>query len=232
MRDSRHSVLLIGLDDALARRVVVELNQFAPQFHRAPSADKLADHPWGDGCNVIIAHYAGDLSALEREAGRFAEWAGWSRPPALLVLCAPEWLEDVQPFIGRGVTRVILLEEIGTVLQEQVSMLFNAAPRYRIRLSVRLDAAASADLPPEPATTENLSLSGMLVRCPPGFSVGSAVRFALAIPGQVEPIRGTARIVRTTDPEREGLEGVGAAFESFVGSGHARLGGLMSSHLQ
>jgi hypothetical protein len=50
----------------------------------------------------------------------------------------------------------------------------------------------------------------------------------LFMPGDVEPVRGRARVVRQTLPPREPMPGIGVSFSSFSNGDEARL----RSHLQ
>jgi hypothetical protein len=71
----------------------------------------------------------------------------------------------------------------------------------------------------------------MLVSFLGQLPVGSTVRFEISIPGHETPIRGSARVVRTADPEREGVRGIGARFLSFLKSDGDRFRHLLSDHL-
>ena len=43
----------------------------------------------------------------------------------------------------------------------------------------------------------------------------------------MEPVAAKAEVVRTADPEREGIEGVGARFLSFAGDSRQRLEAIL-----
>jgi len=63
----------------------------------------------------------------------------------------------------------------------------------------------------------------MLLRGVTQFPVGTTFGFEMVVPGEAKPIRGTAEIMRVTDPRREDVHGVGVRFVSFEGSDRLRL---------
>jgi hypothetical protein len=68
----------------------------------------------------------------------------------------------------------------------------------------------------------------MLLRGPHTYPPTTELGFELFMPGDVEPVRGRARVVRQTLPPREPMPGIGVAFSSFANGDEARL----QSHLR
>jgi hypothetical protein len=220
MTDEKPRVLIAGIDDALARRVVVALSPLGADFQRRAWATAFG----------IVGHF-GDLSGLELLLETTRSDASFGRQPALVVLCRRDLLDDVEPLLGLGVSRVVATEELDHTLYDAVSSLLAVAPRVTLQAPVRLMPTISGNDVSSDGTTENLSASGMLVSCLGQLPVGSKVRFEISIAGQPTPIRGSARIVRTADPEREGVRGIGARFLSFVRSDGDRFRELLSDQL-
>jgi hypothetical protein len=133
--------------------------------------------------------------------------------------------------VGRGVSRAIAIEELDWRLCDAVSSLLAVAPRVALQAPVRLMPMFPGNGEGAAGTTENLSSSGMLVQCPGRLPVGSTIRFEISLPGQPAPIRGSARVVRTANPEREGVKGIGARFLSFLESDGDRFQDLLSDQL-
>jgi hypothetical protein len=79
--------------------------------------------------------------------------------------------------------------------------------------------------------TENVSETGMLLRGFGHYPPGTTIDFEIDIPGQSDPIRGSATIARTTNVQLERMEGVGARFESFIGQDQIRLTDYLTNHL-
>ena len=231
MTDSKPRVLLAGLDDALARRVVVALSPLGADFQRTSWATAFGGLAAESGCDVVIVGHFGDLSGLELLLETTRSDRPRSRQPALVVLSRRDLLDDVEPLLGLGVSRAVAIEELDHSLYEAVSSLLAVAPRVSLRAPVHLMPTAGGNDGSSDGTTENLSASGMLVSCLGQLPVGSTVRFEISIPGRPTPIRGSARVVRTADPEREGVRGIGARFLSFLRSDGDRFRDLLSDQL-
>ena len=224
-------VLLAGIDDALARRVVVALSALGADFQRTSWAAAFGGVASEAGCDVAIVGHFGDLSGLELLVGSRRVPGVQGRLPALIVLCRRDLMDEVQPLKARGVSRIVAIEELDHALYDAVSSLLVVAPRVAIHAPVRLMPVVSGDSDVSDGMTENLSASGMLVRCLGRLPVGSTVRFEISVPGRPTPIRGSARVVRSTDPEREGVRGIGARFLSFLRSDGDRFHDLLSDEL-
>ncbi len=231
MADGTRSVLLAGLDDAVARRVVIALDSLGLHFYRAPSLTALGEWARLSDFGVIIVAYTGDRSTLAG-VDDLETWSSRNgRRSAVVMLCSSALLNDIEPPAGHGIARVVLLESLESELRQVVSTLLGVAPRFRIQAPVRLTPVPAGDDPGAFGTTENISSSGMLVSCLEELALGSTVRFEITIPDLDVTIRGSARVVRATDPAREGTQGIGAQFVSFLDSGEDRLHDLLSPHV-
>jgi hypothetical protein len=71
----------------------------------------------------------------------------------------------------------------------------------------------------------------MLLRGFGHYPPGTTIDFEINIPGQCDPIRGTATIARTTNVNLERMEGVGARFQTFMGQDGYRLTEYLNNHL-
>jgi hypothetical protein len=231
MTDGKPKVLVAGVDDALARRVVVALAPLGADFQRRSWASAFGRLAPDADCDVAIVGHFGDLSGLELLVETTRSEAAHSRQPALVVLCRQDLLGEVAPLEAHGVSRVVAIEELDHALYDAVASLLAVAPRVSLQAPVRLMPTVSGHKAASDGKTENLSASGMLVSCLGQLPVGSTVRFEISIPGHATPIRGSARIVRTADPEREGVRGIGARFLSFLKSDGDRFRHLLSDQL-
>ncbi len=79
------------------------------------------------------------------------------------------------------------------------------------------------------AQTDNVSLSGMLVRGSQSYPRGTRVQFELPLPGQVAPVVGEGDVVRSTAQGRESVRGYAVRFVTFVGDGRKRLAEFLLS---
>jgi CheY-like chemotaxis protein len=153
-----------------------------------------------------------------------------SRQAAALVFAAPELLGEAEPLLARGATQVLATDRPAIDLQEAVLGLLRTGARLAVRvmtrLTVRLGEADSQFL----CQTQDLSRSGLLAITDRVYPPGTAVRFAIELPGATDSVRGEAEIVRVVAPSREHGGGLGVRFASFVGDGERRLYGFLAQH--
>jgi hypothetical protein len=131
--------------------------------------------------------------------------------------------------MGFGIGRLVMLESVESELRDVVSTMLEVAPRFPLRAPIQLATTGPGEYDTWAlGTTENISDSGMMVSCAHEMPVGSTIQFQISVPGYAFTIRGSARVIRTTDSVREGTQGIGARFVSFDGSGKASLNDLLS----
>ncbi len=223
-------ILLVGLDDALARRAVLALEPLGMHFQRTRSLATMRK-------TVGVTHFAAVVLAYAQDRiGRANrdEVCAWSdscgRCAAVVMLCPAALLGQARAWLGRGISRVVGIDAIAEELRGTVAELLGVAPRVRLRMPVRLVPESTPVAAATPGRTENISSSGMLVSCPDEFAVGGAVRFEIVMPDNELKVQGSARVVRRADPTREGARGIAARFTSFLGPGAVRLDDLLSRH--
>ncbi len=228
MRDGGRGVLLAGLDDALARRVVVALDSMGLRFHRTTSLARMVGTVRPTHFAVIVLAYAQDRMGRANRDEIQALSDSCGRCTASVMLCSAPLMGQARAWLDRGISRVVAIDAIAQELRATVATLIGVAPRVRLRASVRMALAAAQVPAARTGRTVNISSSGMLVSCPDGIAVGHAVRFEIALPTSDLTIQGLAQVVRTTDPAQEGVRGIGARFTSFVGPGAVRLHEVLS----
>jgi hypothetical protein len=227
MADRKHQALLIGFREVDVLRIVSALSSVDVDFHRAP---------WMDGLGAFLAQRQFDAILFayptETQIDTFLEalrgQRAVSRRAGVVALADSGHLEAVRRHIGGGVNRVVHLNDQGDGLRESVLSLLSVAPRFPVRAPIQVSAVMSDDTVTVHCVTENVSASGMLVSCAKKFAVGLPLDFAMSLPGDIDPIRGAARVARLTDPQREQVIGVGASFLSFPGDDQARLQAILA----
>ena len=149
----------------------------------------------------------------------------------MVLLCPAAYLEEARASLGTGVNRVVTEESVDVALESAVRDLLDIAPRVPLHAPAWISLAS--DIGPKTArcATENLSTSGMLVTANLPFPVGSSVTFRISIPDETTPIRGTGLVSRTTDLSREGCDGFGVSFQSFMEADRSRLKSIVRTHL-
>lgn len=130
-----------------------------------------------------------------------------------LVFLAPEnTLGAVEKLLGRGVNRVLPNTATAADVLQALEAVQGAAERVSIRLPVQLEVALPAGDSQTMCQTENLSESGMLLKGFQHYPLGTRFSFQLQVPGTDRCLKGVAEVARTTDADREKVEGIGARF--------------------
>ncbi|HAR98939.1 MAG TPA: hypothetical protein DCS11_08625 [Syntrophus sp. (in: bacteria)] len=142
---------------------------------------------------------------------------------SLIVLAAPRHLSEFRLLLGKGLNALVSLDDPPETLEAAIARQVEVAPRVEVRVMVRLQARLVHDMATLLCQTANLSASGMFLELNRKIPVGSEFVFELAIPGAKDPVAGTGAIIRHANPEREGRDGMGAAFTAFRGGGEVVL---------
>ena len=146
-----------------------------------------------------------------------------SRNASLLVMAEPDSEENVRPLIGHGVNRVMLTIDPPKLVSLQVAELLEIPPRAMVRLSTRMLVEVDDGFAEALGAVVNISAAGLLLETDADLEPGQHVIISIDVGPQLEPVAAKAEIVRKTDPEREGIEGIGAQFLSFAGDSQNRL---------
>jgi hypothetical protein len=216
-------LLLLGAETPALQRVVPMLLRSDFQVHRVDQAAE-ALHLLGDSrFDLIIARYPLVDAPLSALVNGVRGTSSPSRCAGVLVLAEPAHVGELAAFLGRGVNRVVNLDGPSDRLLHAVADLVGVAPRRMVRAVVDLELWMRRDTLRLLTLTDNVSISGMLVRGGREFPVGAKVSFELMLPGGLTAIDGEAEVVRHTFVGVERLDGIGLAFLSFNGACEQRL---------
>lgn len=152
-----------------------------------------------------------------------------SKVPAVALLADEHLLPELKPFLDvnhRFLPAHIKPEELQRGILELIGDTPRVAPRLMLRLEVQLGAGKLIRM----CQTDNISESGMLVKCQESIAVGSEVRLALSLPRSVDAVNAKAEVVRETNPDRESVRGLGLRFIEFEGQGRESLIQYLRSH--
>lgn len=215
-------VLVTGLGESFQEPLVRELERRGYAVHVTPWEDAVLDYVERIPFQGVITGYPLPGAAFGILLSAIRSRASASRNAGLVVVADPHRIRDARQLVGRGVNRVVdASQPVGQAVQELTTLL-SVAPRIPLKLPARI-ALRMGDRPLSVlCQTENVSLTGMLVRGCTHCSPGSKVAFRIELPGEEEPLEGVAEITRKTDPLREGLQGFGARFLLFDGEGQDR----------
>jgi len=224
-------VLVTRVDDATHSRVAELLRQTTLALHFAHWDSTTLDLVQVTAFDVIIIGFPVSAAALKRflEMAR-AEGAACHRS-GLVLITDNEFSDAANALVGKGANRVVAINELDTKLISAVEDLATPAPRVPIKMPANIQLFSDGRPLRLMAQIQNLSASGMLLRGVTQFPVGTSFEFEMMVPDDPNPIRGTAEITRTTDPQREAIQGIGVRFVSFDASDRVRLEMFVDEHL-
>lgn len=134
------------------------------------------------------------------------------RQSGLVILTPEDNIGAIERLVGRGVNRVLPNTATAAEVLEALEAVTGAARRVSIRLPVQLEVTLPAGDSQAFCQTENVSESGMLLRGFQHYPLGTRFSFQLQVPGTDRSLKGVAEVTRTTDADRENVEGFGARF--------------------
>lgn len=146
-----------------------------------------------------------------------------SRNCSLLVLARPGSVDAARELIGRGVNRVMLLDDPPEVIGQQVADLLHIAPRVNLRFSTQLQTSVADSGVEVLGEVVNLSNTGMLVETDTLFEPGEQVVLTINLGGAHGSVTAKGEVVRQAHSERGGIDGIGIRFVSFAGDGREKI---------
>jgi CheY-like chemotaxis protein len=226
----RRNVLIVNVDEELFAKVAPLLGRSDLEVDRFPGARTALELVGLVPFDVLIALFPlADIPAQEFLDAVRAPESPCRRSP-LLVLTTRDRLPDAERYVGRGVNRVVALEETAEQLQREVSQLLSVAPRRDLRMMVRVNVRVGEKNELSLFQSENLSQTGMLVRGGDPYPLGTRVAFEFDLGLDRSPVRGEAEVVRHTTPGREDVRGgMGLRFFYFEKDGLVRLQRFLES---
>lgn len=142
---------------------------------------------------------------------------------AVLVLARAVEVPALQRSVGGDLVEILPSEVLGTDLEERVNRRLGTSALTARRVRVELAATVRAGDRREVLTSRNVSESGILLRTGEPLPVGSRVEIDLPLPGDSEPLRLAAEVVRHALPEQEHIEGMGLRFVGLPDGARGRL---------
>lgn len=222
MENPRRNVLAIGVSRAEFDRMVPFLDRESFDVDRFPSAvgalELISQVPF----EMLLVRFP--LPDMELES--FLQEVRQPDSPclraSLLVLTTGPREDEARRFIGIGANRTLNLDASEVEIQDSVSSVLHVAPRKDARFLARLEIKIGDAKDMIICQTENLSVSGMLIRTDQRYEKGTRVDFEFQLPGDGRPVRGMAEVVRHTKADRDSVGGIGMRFLSFAGDSQHR----------
>ncbi len=228
MRKSAHKLLAIGPESSLLLKVVPLLKRADLQVELVETRRDVLRTVEERHFDLIVVQYSGNATDLAGLVASVRSSSSACLTSGLLVVAEPEHTVEVSRFLGRGVNRILDSTSHVDRLLDGIADLLTVAPRRFLRSVVQLDVWVGYGMKRLLSVTENVSVSGMLVRGGREFELGKRLFFELLLPAQERSIRGDLTVVRHTDRLREGVDGFGGRVLGYVGDGEERLRGFLA----
>jgi len=154
-----------------------------------------------------------------------------SRLTSLLVLADHRYADAARSLVGRGVNRVMLLDDSPELIDKGVAELLYIAPRAAVRLTTSLRTSVADGTEEVLGEVINLSMSGLLVQTDMLFEVGEKVVVSIYPGDRDDPVVAKAKVMRRALSERGGVDGFGIRFLSFAADGETRMAAVLEGAL-
>lgn len=223
MQRQPRTVLLVGVDDKTRDRLAPALQ--ARNYYEEVISDgqgalaMLSLLPY----DAVLVSYPLLDTPLQPFIAAVRTAESPCRHAAVVLLATRRQRDEAESYLGRGVNTVFCLEDPPEALPRVLDNMIDVAPRHALRTMSRLEIELKLGTAKVLCQTENLSMTGMLIRTDQAYPVGSKFTFELTFPGDRDPIRGRAEIVRHTLKNRERITGVAARFLPFPPEDQRRL---------
>ena len=216
-------MLLVGLKAETIARLEPLLQRGSFAVDRMPQPEAAIALLELVGFDTIVVGYPLAGASLTAVLDAVRREGSPCQHSVVLVLAPPDSLAEVAPLGEARHVRVASTAAADNELHDLVASLLRVTPRLSVRINIRLEVEFEDGRRTAMSQTENLSTSGMLVRCRRPYPVDSVLRFELLIPGESTSVAGTGTVVRHTQERRDGQIGVGIRFEELNGEGPERL---------
>ena len=151
----------------------------------------------------------------------------------VVLVASAETIEEARAHVGNAVDAVLSAEAPTEESARVLYQLLGAPPRVGVRVSVRLEVNLEDGPSLVLRQTEDLSVTGMLVRAPRALPAGTELSFQLDLPGARTCIEGRAQVVRhVLDADGRTVRATGMRFVSFKGDDDARLRSFVESAIR
>lgn len=177
--------------------------------------------------DVTIFNAESIVGTLARVVDDIRDEKSASRKTSLLVLAEPSGAEAARGLIGRGVDRVMLLDDSPELIGRQVAALLNVVPRAAFRLPVRLKISVYDDTVEVIGEVVNLSVTGMLVETNTPFEPDDEVVTSIDLGDQWGSVSTKAVVVRQAYRTSEGIDGIGIRFVGLAEDSKTKIGGFL-----
>jgi CheY-like chemotaxis protein len=224
--DKQFKVLLAGIGRGPFEALAPVLDRQDLDVVRVATPEDAIEFARKQPVDLVVFDGEPNQMRLDEIVPLFRAEASESAKSFLLVMAARGKDADARALVGRGVNRVMHLDEAQERIEEEVVDLLGVVPRAAARFAIRLYTTLDDGVDVAIGRTQNVSLSGMLVRTPAIIAPGQRVTYELLYDEREESVKGEAEVVRRA--VRDGVEGLGVRFLDFEADGRARLDAILA----
>jgi Tfp pilus assembly protein PilZ len=225
--EKKTSVLVAGFDKGAFEALGPVLARHEFEVVRMASTESSVDLALAKPFDVMILNADRRVGTLAPVVESIRDEKSASRKTSLLVMADPGGADAARDLIGRGVNRVMLLDDSPELIGQQVSALLNVTPRAASRFSVRLKTSVSDGTVKAMGEVVNLSVGGMLVESDTPFEPGDEVVVSIELGDQWGSVSSNAVVVRQAYRARGGIDGIGIRFVGLAVDGKAKIEGYL-----
>jgi len=227
MRRERPVVLVAGVRRSSVGELAPVLDRQKLTVVQVTSYEDAVMYANAARVELVILGIEPTTMSLEEVIRTIRSQSSASKMASLLVLAQPGNEDNARQLIGHGVNRVMLTVDPPKFVALQVAELLAIPPRATLRLSTRMLVEVEDGFEMALGAVVNISAAGLLLETEADLEPGQHVIISIDIGPQLEPVAAKAEIVRKADPEREGIEGIGAQFLSFAGDSQKQLESIL-----
>jgi CheY-like chemotaxis protein len=223
----RPVVLVAGVGRSSFEQLAPVLDRHKVEVVQVLSAEDAPKLAFSELVDLVILDAEPSSMSLAEVVRQIRHPSSISRTTSVLVLASREGSREALALVGRGVNKVMLSGDPPEVVGELVAGLLNIAPRTTYRFSKRLLVEVTDGSEEALGAVVNVSATGMLVETDADLEPGQHVLLDIEVTAEDEPLVIMTEVMRRSDPERDGVTGVGVRFLKFAGDGRARLEAIL-----
>jgi len=229
--EKRSLVLVAGIGRGPFEALAPVLDRQKLEVVKVAAPEMSVDLARSEPFDLLIFDAEVKEGTLEQVVDAIRHGMSASRNTSILVLTRPGTVDAARDLIGRGVNRVMLLDDSPELIGQQVAELLNIAPRANLRFSTHLQTSVGDGAVEVLGEVVNLSSTGMLVETETSFEPGERVVVTINFGGQRGSVSAKAEVVRQAYSDRGGVDGIGIRFLSFAGDGKEKIEAVLDEAL-
>ncbi len=227
MVNRKSLVLVAGVGRLPFRALAPVLDRHKVEVVRVAAPEDSIELARSERFDLVIFDATPRKAALKDVVAKIREDSSASRLTSLLVLADYHGEEAARALIGRGVNRVMLLDDPPDVIDQQVAELLYIAPRAAVRFTIQLRTSVADGIDEVLGEIIDLSMSGLLVKTEKPFAVGQQLVISIYPGDRNDPVVAKATVVRQALSDRGGVDGCGIRFVSFAADGERRIASVL-----